>query len=91
MTQEENKRLEDALNAVYYSKEYKNLINIVIELSESETCNKGSYNNIFPNVERLIDDLATRCGWIYDMLQGKPKRGLSKFQKIRKVLGYTYP
>lgn len=91
MTKENNERLEKALNAVFQSKEMENLVNLVMELRDSEDCVHGSYNNIYPNVERTIDDLAVRAGWIYEALDGKPKRGLSKIQKIRKALGYTYP
>jgi hypothetical protein len=91
MTKEQNERLYDALNAVYKSKEMQDLVNLVMELRDSEECVQGSCYNIYPHVERAIDDIATRAGWIYDQLQGVPKRGLSKYQKIRKALGYTYP
>lgn len=91
MTKEQNERLYDALNAVYKSKEMEDLVNLVMELRDSEECIHGSCNNIYPHVERAIDDLATRAGWVYDQLDGVPKRGLSKGQKIRKALGYTYP
>lgn len=91
MTKEQNEKLYNALNAVYKCKEMQDLVNLVMELRDSEECVQGSYNNIFPNVERAIDDLATRAGWIYDQLDGVPKRGLSRGQKIRKALGYTYP
>lgn len=91
MTKEQNERLGNALDAVYYSKEMQELKNLVMELRDSEECVHGSYNNIFPHIERNIDSLAETAGWIYDQLDGKPKRGLSKHQKIRKALGYTYP
>ena len=67
------------------------LVNLVMDLQNSNDCIHGDYNNIDINVERRIDALAERAGWIFDTLNGKPKRGLSKGQKIRKALGYTYP
>ena len=91
MTKEQNEKLYDALNAVHNSKEMKDLVNLVMELRDSEECVHGSYNNIHPHVARAIDDLATRAGWIYDQLDVVPKQGMSKNQKIRKALGYTYP
>lgn len=90
MTKEQNEKLYNAINAVHNSKEMKDLVNLVIELRDSEDCIQGCCNNIYPHVERAIDDLATRAGWIYDQLNGTPKRGMSKNQKIRKALGYTY-
>lgn len=90
MTKEQNERLGNALDALYHSKEMQELKDLVIELADSEDCNGGCYN-IFPDVERKIDDIATTAGWIYDRLNGKPKRGMGKLQKIRKALGYTYP
>ena len=91
MTQEQNNKLYNALNALATSKEMQDLANLVIELRESKDCVKGDYNNIYPHVERSIDDLILRGAWIYEQLNGKPKRGLSLAQKLRKVLGYTYP
>lgn len=91
MTQEQNNKLKKALDDVYQCKEMRDLVDLVIELSESEECT-GGYMNIYPDVERCIDDLAVRAGWIYDSLNKKTKkRGMSVTQKIRKVLGYTYP
>lgn len=79
------------LNTLKLCKEMQDLVDLVIELSESEECT-GGYMNIYPNVERCIDDLAIRVGWIYDSLNKKTKkRGMSVTQKIRKALGYTYP
>ena len=91
MTQEQNDRLYNALNSLYQTKEFRELKEVVMELSESEDCIEGSYDNIHPDVERQIDYLAETAGWIYDLLNGTPKRGLSRGQKIRKALGYTYP
>lgn len=91
MTKEQNERLGKALDALMTSNEMRDLVDLVIELRDSEDCIQGGYNNIYPHIERSIDDLATRAGWIYDQLDGKPKRGLSRGQKIRKALGYTYP
>lgn len=89
MTQENNERLNNALNALYESEEFKALKDLVIELRETD--GKGGYNSIFPNVERNIDYMVETAGWIYDSLGGTPKRGLSRRQKLRKALGYTYP
>ena len=91
MTKEENEKLNGALEALFDTKEYRELITIVNELSESPNCHKGDYNNVYSHVLRSIDELAIRTGWIYDKLKGEPKRGKSMIQKIRKVLGYTYP
>lgn len=89
MTQENNVRLDNALNALYESEEFNALKNLVIELKETDGV--GGYNSIFPNVERNIDYMVETAGWIYDSLEGTPKRGLSRRQKLRKALGYTYP
>lgn len=89
MTKENNERLEQALNNLYTSKEWVDLKNLVIELAETD--GGGGYMAIFPHIERSIDDMATTAGWIYDRLEGTPKRGMSRTQKIRKALGYTYP
>ena len=89
MTQENNERLNNALNALYQSEEFKELKDLVIELKETDGV--GGYNPIFPNVERNIDYMVETAGWIYDSLSGIPKRGLSRSQKLRKALGYTYP
>ena len=89
MTTENNERLNNALNALYESEEFKALKDLVIELRETD--GMGGYNSIFPNDERNIDYMVETAGWIYDSLEGKPKRGLSRTQKLRKALGYTYP
>ena len=89
MTTENNERLNNALNALYESEEFKALKNLVIELRETD--GKGGYNAIFPHIERNIDYMVETAGWIYDSLSVKPKRGLSRTQKLRKALGYTYP
>lgn len=45
-----------------------------------------------PTIERMIDEtLICRGAWIYDTINGKPKRGKTLTQKIRKTLGYSYP
>ena len=89
MTVENNKRLKNALVAVYASEEFKALKNLVIELKESD--GEGGYYAIHPDVEREIDYMAITAGWIQDQLGGLPKRGAGKVEKIRKALGYTYP
>lgn len=91
MTQEQNDKLYNALDSLYQTKEFRELKELVMELSQKEECVKGNYNNIYPSIERHIDLMAETAGWIYDTLNGTPKRGLSKCQKIRKALGYTYP
>lgn len=53
MTQENNERLNNALNALYASEEFKALKDLVIELKETD--GKGGYNAIFPHIERNID------------------------------------
>ena len=55
MTKEQNERLGNALDALYNSKEMQELKDLVIELADSEDCNGGCYN-IFPNVERKIQE-----------------------------------
>ena len=86
MTQEQEKELLNALENVRNSKEYNRLVDIVSYMQgEGIDC---------PSIERTIDDvLICRGAWIYDKLNGKPRRGksLTMVQKIRKVLGYTYP
>jgi hypothetical protein len=89
MTEENNVRLNNALNALYESEEFKALKDLVIELKETDGV--GGYNAIYTNVERNIDYMVETAGWIYDSLNGTPKRGLSRSQKLRKALGYTYP
>jgi hypothetical protein len=89
MTEENNVRLNNALNALYESEEFKALKDLVIELKETDGV--GGYNSIFPNVERNIDYMVETAGWIYDSLSGIPKRGLSRSQKLRKALGYAIP
>lgn len=91
MTKEQNDKLRDALEKLYKSAEWRNVHELVMELSESEENTKKGYMNILPDVARVIDHLAQTCGWIYDSINGIPKRGKSITEKIRKVLGYTYP
>jgi hypothetical protein len=86
MTKEQENELLNALENVRNSKEYNRLVDIVSYMEgEGIDC---------PSIERTIDEvLICRGAWIYDKLNGKPKRGksLTMVQKIRKVLGYTYP
>lgn len=89
MTEENNVRLNNALNALYESEEFNALKNLVIELKETDGV--GGYNSVYPNVERNIDYMVETAGWIYDSLEGTPKRGLSRRQKLRKALGYAIP
>lgn len=89
MTKENNERLNNALNALYKSEEFKALKDLVIELRETD--GKGGYNAIFPHIARNIDYMVITAGWIYDSLEGEPKRGLTNTQKLRKALGYTCP
>ena len=89
MTKDNNERLNNALNALYGSEEFKALKDLVIELRDTD--GEGGYNAIFPHIERNIDYMVETAGWIYDSLEGKPIRGLSRSQKLRKALGYTYP
>ena len=89
MTEENNVRLNNALNALYESEEFKALKDLVIELKETD--GEGGYNSIYTNVERNIDYMVETAGWIYDSLEGTPKRGLSRRQKLRKALGYINP
>lgn len=89
MTQENNERLNNALNALYNSDEFKDLKDLVSELRETD--GEGGYNAIYPHIERNIDYMVETAGWIYDSLGGKSKRGLTRTQKLRKALGYTYP
>ena len=79
-----NKKLNEALNAVFNSKEYNELHRVVMELRD----NGGV--ELHPNTARNIDVLAHVTGWIYDQLQ-PVKRGKTKTQKIRKALGYLIP
>lgn len=86
MTTEQENELLNALENLCKSKEYNRLVDIVSSMDgEGIDC---------PSIERTIDNvLICRGAWIYDKLNGKPKRGksLTMVQKIRKVLGYTYP
>jgi hypothetical protein len=86
MTKEQENELLNALENVRNSKEYNRLVDIVSYMEgEGIDC---------PSIERTIDEvLICRGAWIYDKLNGKPKRGKSftMIQKIRKVLGYTNP
>ena len=70
MTQEQNDRLYNALDSLYQTKEFRELKELVMELSQKEECVKGDYNNIYPSIERHIDFMAETAGWIYDTLNG---------------------
>lgn len=84
MTQEQETKLENALNALYACKEYNELRAYVKELA-----NTGLNN---PSIERAIDEvLICRGAYMYDTINGEPTHGKTLVQKIRKVLGYTYP
>lgn len=84
MTQEQEKELMNALDKVYKSEEYCSLTNLVLGMKDSHISN--------PSVERMIDEtFICRGAWLYDTLNGKPTRGKTLLQKIRKVLGYTNP
>jgi hypothetical protein len=77
---EANKKLNTALEAVYNSAEWQELQRVVMAL-RYEGCEMSA------TTERNLDHLAITAGWIYDQI--KPvKRGKTKVQKIRKILGY---
>lgn len=86
MTTEQENKLLNALENVRKSKEYNRLVDIVSYMEgEGIDC---------PSIERTIDEvLICRGAWIYDKLNGKPRRGksLTMVQKIRKALGYINP
>lgn len=83
MAPEQEERLLNALNNLYHSEEYTELRNCVQELADAGLDN--------PTLERAIDEtLICQGAWIYDTIKGK-SRGKTLVQKIRKVLGYTYP
>ena len=86
MTTEQENKLISALENLRKSEEYNRHIDIVAYMEgEGIDC---------PSIERTIDEvLICRGAWIYDKLNGKPRRGksLTMVQKIRKVLGYTNP
>ena len=79
--------LKEALDNLYQSKEYKALCEVVLDMRKKDIQVDS------PTIERMIDDtLICRGAWIYDEVVMKPnKRGKTMLQKIRKVLGYTYP
>jgi len=84
MTREQEEKLLNALNALYACKEYRELKACVAESKDT------GLNN--PSIERAIDEILVCQGaWIYDTINGTPKRGKTLVQKIRKTLGYTYP
>lgn len=78
--------LKEALENLYKSEEYKRLCEVVLDIKQ-----KGiQVDN--PTIDRLIDDtLICRGAWIYDEVVMQSSRGKTMLQKIRKVLGYTYP
>ena len=84
MTLGEDKKLKKALANLQDTKEYRVLCSVVMELKDTQIDN--------PSVERMIDEtLICRGTWIYDTINGEPKRGKTLTQKIRKTLGYSYP
>ena len=84
MTLGEDKKLKKALANLQNTKEYRELCSVVMELKDTQIVN--------PSVERMIDEtLICRGTWIYDTINGEPKRGKTLTQKIKKTLGYSYP
>ena len=84
MTLEQDKKLKRALVNLQDTIEYRELCSVVMELEGMHLDN--------PSVERMIDEiLISRGTWIYDTINGEPKRGKTLTQKIRKTLGYTCP
>lgn len=84
MSPEQDKKLKKALANLRDTKEYRELCSVVMDLTGSTIDN--------PTIERMIDEtLISRGAWIYDTINGKPKRGKTLTQKIRKTLGYSYP
>lgn len=79
MTQEEENKLKEALENLFYSNEYKELLNIVLKLKGKMLDN--------PSIERSIDNiLITQGSWIYDTINDNDYK-LTK--KIKRILGYT--
>lgn len=84
MSPEQDKKLKKALANLQDTKEYRELCSVVMELKDTRLDN--------PSIERMIDEtLICRGAWIYDTINGEPKRGKTLTQKIRKTLGYSYP
>jgi hypothetical protein len=84
MTHEEEQKLSQALNELHNSNAYRELCKVVMDLTGTTIDN--------PTIERMIDEtLICRGAWIYDTINGEPKRGKTLTQKIRKTLGYSYP
>ena len=84
MAPEQEQKLRKALNELYNSNVYRELCKVVIDLTDTTIDS--------PDIQRMIDEtLITRGAWIYDIINGKPSRGKTLTQKIRKTLGYTYP
>lgn len=79
--------LKEALENLSKSEEYKKLCEVVLDIKQKEI----QVDN--PTIERMIDEtLICRGAWIYDEVVMKSnRRGKTMLQKIRKVLGYTYP
>jgi hypothetical protein len=84
MSPEQDKKLKKALANLQDTKEYRELCSVVMDLTGATLDN--------PTIERMIDEtLICRGAWIYDTINGEPKRGKTTTQKIRKTLGYSYP
>lgn len=84
MSPEQDKKLKKALANLQDTKEYRELCSVVMDLTGATLDN--------PTIERMIDEtLICRGTWIYDTINGEPKRGKTLTQKIRKTLGYSYP
>lgn len=84
MSPEQDKKLKKALANLQDTKEYRELCSVVMDLTGATVDN--------PTIERMIDEtLICRGAWIYDTINGEPKRGKTLTQKIRKTLGYSYP
>lgn len=76
-------KLSKSLDGLYKTKEWQRIMDATLELKDTEAiC-------CCLDIKRNIDHLAISAGFIYDKINGKPKRGLSVTAKIRKALGYT--
>lgn len=82
---EQEYQLQEALDNLFKSAEYRKVCKLTQELA-------GTKLNC-PSIERAIDEnLICRGAWIYDTING-PEKGRKKtlVAKIRKILGYAYP
>lgn len=82
MTNEAANELKSLIKKFISSKEYHDIVSFMI----NNDC-QGLSN--YPELERMIDDVASFAGWIYDTAEKDSKRKITS--KIRKALGYTYP